>query len=191
MNQFSKQAMGNALKRLLEKRPLDHITVQNVADEAQVSRNTFYYHFHDIYDLVEWLLVEECRTFVTDQSTKEFWVRDIAAALDYAPENRVWLKNIIQSVEWPQLERLLNRILAPRVAAAFDQALAGRTVCVEDRQFVLDILTYGTTGLFLSWAEAGMPHDVAFLQDKLIRFFGDSVQYMADRCAEEAEPGQN
>ena len=71
--------------------------------------------------------------------------------------------------------------------ASFAEALGDRPVNEEDRRFVLDIFTYGVTGLFLSWVGDGMHSDAAFLQDKLVRFFEDSIKLMADRCVELAE----
>ena len=137
MTNLTKRAMADALKKLLQKHNLEHITIQDVADEAQVSRKTFYYHFHDIYDLVEWMLVEDCKNLALQHQGSGIWVRDVA-------------------------------------------------VNEEDRQFVLEVFTYGVTGLFLSWVGGGMHSDAAFLQDKIVRFFDDSIKIMADRCVDEA-----
>ena len=87
----------------------------------------------------------------------------------------------------PQLEGILRKIVSPLMETSFEEALAGRPVNQEDRQFVLDIFTYGVTGLFLSWVGEGMRSDAAFLQDKLVRFFEDSIKLMADRCVELAD----
>ena len=59
MTNLTKRALADSLKKLLSRRPMDRITVQDVTDDAAVSRKTFYYHFHDIYDLMEWLVVDE------------------------------------------------------------------------------------------------------------------------------------
>ena len=53
MTQVTKRALEEALKRLLLEKPLSKITIQDLADECGISRMTFYYHFKDIYDLVE------------------------------------------------------------------------------------------------------------------------------------------
>ena len=63
MTNLTKRALADSLKKLLSRRPMDRITVQDVTDDAAVSRQTFYYHFHDIYDLMEWLVVDECSQF--------------------------------------------------------------------------------------------------------------------------------
>ena len=59
MTQVTKRALEEALKRLLLEKPLSKITIQDLADECGISRMTFYYHFKDIYDLVEWSFVED------------------------------------------------------------------------------------------------------------------------------------
>lgn len=187
MTNLTKRAMADALKQLLQKRSLEHITIQDVTDVAQVSRKTFYYHFHDIYDLVEWLLVEDCKILTQNHTDSGIWVRDVAIALNYATENRGWLLSIYQSMERPQLEGILRKIVGPLMEASFAEALGDRLVNEEDRRFVLDIFTYGVTGLFLSWVGDGMHSDAAFLQDKLVRFFEDSIKLMADRCVELAD----
>lgn len=186
MTNLTKRAMADALKKLLQKRKLEHITVQDVADEANVSRKTFYYHFHDIYDLLEWLLLEECRELAHGHEAGA-WIQDVAIGLNYATKNREWLQNIYLSMERPQLERILRKIVEPRIKASFEQARAGRPVNEEDRQFVEDIFTYGVTGLFLTWMGEGMRDDAVFLQDKLVLFFEDSIKLMVDRCVAEAD----
>ena len=186
MTNLTKRAMADALKKLLQKRKLEHITVQDVADEANVSRKTFYYHFHDIYDLVEWLLLEECRELARGHEAGA-WIQDVTIGLNYATKNREWLQNIYLSMERPQLERILRKIVELRIKASFEQARAGRPVNEEDRQFVEDIFTYGVTGLFLTWMGEGMRDDAVFLQDKLVLFFEDSIKLMVDRCVAEAD----
>lgn len=51
--------IANALKRLIQEKDLDKITVQDIADEANVNKKTFYYHFHGISDLIRWMYSTE------------------------------------------------------------------------------------------------------------------------------------
>lgn len=131
--------------------------------------------------------MEDCKILTQNHTDSGIWVRDVAIALNYATENRGWLLSIYQSMERPQLEGILRKIVGPLMEASFAEALGDRLVNEEDRRFVLDIFTYGVTGLFLSWVGDGMHSDAAFLQDKLVRFFEDSIKLMADRCVELAE----
>ena len=54
MSQVTKRALEASLKKLLLERPLDKITVTDIAEDCGINRMTFYHHFRDIYALVEW-----------------------------------------------------------------------------------------------------------------------------------------
>ena len=60
MANTTKRMLSLSLKKLLGKNTLDNITIQDITDDAEVSRKTFYYHFQDIYALLEWTLSEDC-----------------------------------------------------------------------------------------------------------------------------------
>lgn len=59
MSNITKQALEASLKRLLLQKPLTKITIADITEDCGVSRMTFYYHFQDIYDLVEWACFED------------------------------------------------------------------------------------------------------------------------------------
>ncbi|MDK2961900.1 MAG: hypothetical protein PWP20_1026 [Eubacteriaceae bacterium] len=59
MSNTTKRALEASLKNLLLKKPLDKITISDIANDCGISRMTFYYHFKDIYDLVEWACIED------------------------------------------------------------------------------------------------------------------------------------
>ena len=61
MSQVTKRALEQSLKNLLLKKPLTKITVNDIAEDCGINRMTFYYHFKDIYDLVEWSCLEDAR----------------------------------------------------------------------------------------------------------------------------------
>ena len=56
MPQFTKYALENSLKKLLLQKPLNKITINDITEDCGVNRMTFYYHFKDIYDLVDWII---------------------------------------------------------------------------------------------------------------------------------------
>ena len=59
MSQTTKRALAASLKHLLLQKPLNKITINDIAEDCGISRMTFYYHFKDIYDLVEWSCMED------------------------------------------------------------------------------------------------------------------------------------
>ena len=53
----TKQILEESLKKLMLQKPLDKITIRDLTEDCGISRMAFYYHFKDIYDLVEWLIL--------------------------------------------------------------------------------------------------------------------------------------
>lgn len=185
MATLTKQALKDGLMKLLEQRPLDRITVQEVTEAAGVSRKTFYYHFRDIFDLVEWTLLDEIQYFDHLRNESGDWTQELVLAFQYATEHRRMISNLAQTAELGELERIVRRIIAPKAERVFDQAAAGQPVYPEDRQFIVDIFSFGITGMFLSWIRDGMKGDTLFLQEKISYFFKDTMALMARRCVQD------
>ena len=59
MSEITKRAFASSLKKMLAKRPLEKIRVIDITEDCGVNRQTFYYHFKDIYDLLEWVYTNE------------------------------------------------------------------------------------------------------------------------------------
>ena len=73
MSQITKRALEASLKKLLLKKPLNKITINDITEDCGVNRMTFYYHFKDIYDLVDWILVEDATEALEGHQDFETW----------------------------------------------------------------------------------------------------------------------
>lgn len=85
---ITKRALAEALKRLLETTPLEKISVGQICRACGMNRKSFYYHFHDKYELVRWISSTELDGFLSSrQATGDAvsdWelIRDVCAYLD-------------------------------------------------------------------------------------------------------------
>ena len=73
MPEFTKHALEQSLKHLLLQKPLNKITIADITEDCGISRMTFYYHFKDIYDLVEWACLEDASRALQGKKTYETW----------------------------------------------------------------------------------------------------------------------
>lgn len=73
MSNTTKRALEASLKKLLLQKPLDKITIQDLTTDCGISRMAFYYHFKDIYDLVEWVCVEDGKRALQGKRTYNSW----------------------------------------------------------------------------------------------------------------------
>ena len=88
MANTTKRMLSMSLKKLLSKTTLDSITIQDITDDAEVSRKTFYYHFQDIYDLLDWTLQEDIHRLIVNEIELDNWEESIAALFSYMQANR-------------------------------------------------------------------------------------------------------
>lgn len=71
MSQITKRALEASLKNLLLQKPLNKITINDITEDCGINRMTFYYHFKDIYDLVEWACLEDATKALEGKKTAE------------------------------------------------------------------------------------------------------------------------
>lgn len=55
----TKKELAAALKQLMEQKPLEKISIREITSLCGLRRETFYYHFADIYALIQWMFEEE------------------------------------------------------------------------------------------------------------------------------------
>lgn len=61
---ITKRALSQALKELLLTRNFDQISVGSICEKCGLNRKSFYYHFKDKYDLVNWIYYTDFITVV-------------------------------------------------------------------------------------------------------------------------------
>lgn len=190
MSTVTKRILSASLQSLLLQKPLDKITVQDLVNDAQVSRKTFYYHFRDIYDLLEWSLVEEGRRLLETDSTQGSWQQRISRVFDYFTHNRTMILNIYRSLEKESLllSQHISRLVLPLLEQDFDAQPDHERVAPEDRRFLLDLYSYGLVQLFLHWIGDGMKPDADYMMRRIDRLFSDSMSWFIRRCLESEEP---
>mgnify|MGYP000118473261 CR=1 FL=1 len=96
MSQITKNALAASLKKLLSKKELSKITITNITEECGVNRQTFYYHFKDIYDLLEWIFTNEVIEEIENEK-EENWQQKFIYVFEYAIKNKELIKNIYNS----------------------------------------------------------------------------------------------
>jgi len=171
MSEITKRALEASLKHLLLQKPLDKITIADIADDCGISRMTFYYHFKDIYDLVEWSCEEDAVRALAGKKTYETWQQGYLQIFDALTANKPFIMNVYHSVSREQVERYLYRVTYPLLYGVVEEQAAGMTVRDEDKKFIADFYKYAFVGLTLDWIRGDMKEDpqaIVARLDKLI-----------------------
>ena len=157
--QTTKRALEASLKKLLLRKPLNKITINDITEDCGVNRMTFYYHFKDIYDLVDWILVEDATEALEGHQDFETWSDAFRDMLEKVQANRVLVLNVYRSISREQVEQYLYRLLDPILKDFADRECHDITVQDADKQFVVDFYKYALVGMTLEWIRRDMKND--------------------------------
>ena len=156
----TKKILANSLISLLEEKPIEKITIQEIVDGSGFNRQTFYYHFTDIYDLLEWILqrnyglLSENHVFETEDSL----MVKIEKAFSYLSEKRTL---ILHSYN-PNHRYYYEGFMRPWISAQLEKMIQSSPLSAEislaERRFIKDSFTWAFLGLFFRWLEKGMPN---------------------------------
>ena len=165
MSQTTKRALEASLKKLLLQKPLNKITINDITEDCGVNRMTFYYHFKDIYDLVDWILVEDASKILEGRQSFETWDEAYLDILHQLQENKTLVLNVYRSVGREQVEQYLYKMLDPLLRIFVERL--NIPVKEEDKQFIIDFYKYGFVGLALEWIRRDMKTDPAVMAERL------------------------
>ena len=169
MPQFTKYALENSLKKLLLQKPLNKITINDITEDCGINRMTFYYHFKDIYDLVEWVCMEDAKKALADNKTYETWQQGFVRIFDAVRENKPFIMNVYRCVSREQVEKYLTPLTDDLLIGVINELSAEMVVRAEDKAFIARVYGYILVGLTLDWVRDGMKEDPSELAERLAR----------------------
>lgn len=97
---LTKHALSTALKELMDEVPFDKIRIADICDRCDMNRKSFYYHFKDKYDLLNWIFDTEFISFTKNLVQAEELDEHVDALRDiynYFYENRDFYRKALQT----------------------------------------------------------------------------------------------
>lgn len=181
MSQVTKRALEQSLKNLLLKKPLTKITVGDIADDCGINRMTFYYHFKDIYDLVEWSCLEDAKRALDEKKTYDTWQQGLLQIFEAVQENKPFILNVYRCVHREQVEKYLQPLVDQLLLGVIDEESDGVSVRDEDKRFIAQIYSYILIGLMLDWIKDDMREDPQRIVDRLAKLIRGSMAQALSR----------
>ncbi|WP_155285903.1 TetR/AcrR family transcriptional regulator C-terminal domain-containing protein [Lacticaseibacillus zhaodongensis] len=150
----TKVQLADTLKMMMRTTPLDKITIDELTTKAGVTRNTFYYHFEDIYALLKWIYDQEIVSQMRAHAQIDEWHQAYQLLLDYIYDNREFCIASVHSVGRDLLERLLITVsseMVQRVVTDADQELP--RVLADD---IVNFYAIALVGQIIKWLIDGV-----------------------------------
>lgn len=167
---ITKRALAAALKELMEEKPFEKISVGDICERCEMNRKSFYYHFRDKYDLVNWIYDIEFIAIVSKKEYPAVWdlLQDLST---YLYENRYFYRKALQMGGQNSFSEHFREYLQP----ALSVYLEGE---IQDRETLEFYLTFFTDA-FICAIERWLPKKEPEMPQQLIGLMKNCIHSFA------------
>lgn len=163
---ITKKALAQSLKELGASKILDKITVADITEHCGVNRQTFYYHFDDKYELLNWIYTQDLFIPLTRDLTFENWGDKLVQLFQYMKQQKSFFMNTIKSSN-NFFAEYTNKIFAELFKKAIVELNMYSHLNEKEQDIYARFFAYGLTGVVVDWAMKGMKEDADQLTDLL------------------------
>ena len=160
MSVFTEKAIQKAFISLLEEKPLKQITVLDIVKQCGISRNTFYYHFQDIPELMESILRENADSIIRENPKIESISDCINAVITTSLMNKRAVLHIYKSVNRNIFEQYHWKICEYVVTAYFNSNIQDVEISPEDKTAVICYMQSVCFGVVMLWLNNELDEDM-------------------------------
>lgn len=182
MTKLVNQALMQALWNMLEVKPLDKITVKDIVIACGINRNTFYYHYADIYALLEDCFRSETEQILNEteahESFYEYFLRSAAFIFDHKKA----VIHICESKSRDIIRQYFEEVAQAFVSRFVHQAVGERPLTQDDLKFITSFYRNALVGTMLHWLQEGLPPYQFDVLRRLSDSFDATIEDMIQTC---------
>ena len=175
MSKFTKQAIMQSFWRIAAKKPIEKITVKDVVEDCGINRNTFYYHFSDLYGLMEYLLIVETEKAIEKSREKNSLAEGCISIVDRIRENREAFRNIYNTIGRDSVEYAISKALDPAVEAHVRRRAEGKAVSDADILLITGVCRSVFFGMLAEWMKRNLRDDPRASLIRVEQIFGPGI----------------
>lgn len=159
MNNMTKRMLADSLKRLMIVKPFNKISIRELVEDCGVNRQTFYYHFHDIYDLLEWMFTEETSALMNQANKPVSLLGGVLQILRYIQQNEDICRCAFQSMGHKHLKKFFYEGIYSIILSGVNECADELNVPENHREFIAHFYTVSFTGFIENWLQDGLQDD--------------------------------
>lgn len=144
---MTKRALASAMKQLMARCPFSKINVGDICDLCGMNRKSFYYHFRDKYDLVNWIFQTEFISLFQDTVVEDYW-QIMELLCSYLYENRAFYRNALSIQGQNAFSEYFQTCITPIIRAALQSSMSASD---SDSQFIADFFSDALIVSIVRW----------------------------------------
>lgn len=182
MANYTIKAIMQNFEEMLVEMPFSKVTVSALVERCEISSNTFYYHFRDIYELLDtWLTVKEKKYNIITNGMQD-WPKSLKLLLKAMQENSKVVYHIFESIPRDRLERFVfDGWVQERFYEVAKERIGDAAVSENFTRKLAGFYCYSVLGFVLKFLWDHMKADVDEAVDQLSGIFYGVTDYMITR----------
>ncbi len=174
--------------QLLESESLDKITVRDIVEECEINRNTFYYHYSDIYDLLDDVFRVETEKFMSeDVDENTTFGEEYERAARFVLKYKKAILHIYDSKKRDVLQNYLETLAFSFISRFVKKEADGYGLPDEDIDYITGFYTHAIVGNTLGWIKRKLPSGQERFIARTAGTFNATVKDMIRQCLEERQ----
>ena len=160
MSGFTKEIIARTFTELLDEKPMSKITVKDIVERCGVNRNTFYYHFRDIPDVVEFILKKKWDEILEAPQEKTSILECMEEMASLVRDNRKLMLNVYKSVKRDTFLVYMNEIATYIITEYFEKNLKKFDLAEDEIRILIKYYKCLFIGILMEWLDQGLKADL-------------------------------
>jgi probable dihydroxyacetone kinase regulator len=175
---ITRRAIANAFKQLLATTPFDRVTVTAVASQCGINRQTFYYHFRDIYDLMSWIVEDRVRSVLgySNMDLPENTEVIVEACLVALKEEQDFVTRLLHSLDPVAVNHILQAHLGKVIEKSLEKIYEQSKLTEDNKRIITSFVVGGFLNVLYTWANDGMREDPSLLAHRVATIVCSSLR---------------
>ena len=174
----TRKALAQSIKKLMRSTPYEKISVEMITDGCSLNRKSFYYHFRDKYDLVNWIYDTEFIAIARKRDYPTTWdfLDDLCG---YFYDNRSFYRNALSVRGQDSFAEHFREMMLPAMALRLKEILPEGA----DREFQISFFTDAVVDTIQRW----MMEKNSMQPSEFLRLLRSCIQCVAAKVCQEME----
>lgn len=146
-----KNLIADTFAALMMKKDIDKISVKDLVEACNISRQTFYYHFQDLLQVIEWGSDQQLQQALASSLQARTLEDALEIFLNMAVSQHKFIQRLLQSQRREHLEKVFVSAIEEYLTGVLQHRLDLRSVSMDDLTFAKSFYTHGVVGVLLNY----------------------------------------
>lgn len=183
--QYTRNKICDVFIHMLNQRPLSKITVKEVVAECGINRNTFYYYYANLYEVLTELFQLELEKVIKGYNDTLSWEESFLVAADFALKNKKAIYHVYNSIQREELETYLYHTAGNVMKRYVERIANGMPVSEEDKLLISTFYQSALTQMLLHWIHSGMKEEPGQMIRRIGFLFDGNIALSLQRAVNE------